>query len=398
MSMLQNSPCFTSDSQPAGLYIHIPFCLRKCPYCDFYSITDLSLQPAFLDALVSEMNMTRESTKVFDTLYIGGGTPSVLDIKAIDNIIKTAHQCFNITSNAEITMEINPGTVTLEKLKEYRKASVNRINIGVQSFNHAHLDFLKRIHSEKEARMAVKWAQKSGYENIGIDLIYGIPGQTALSWLKDLHSAVECHPQHLSCYMLSFEPGTTMHKDLKNSVFNPLPDHLVCELFETTQSVLNANEYVQYEISNFAREVIDKSGIKSAQSNISQHNSKYWNFSPYIGLGPSAHSFIEPQRFWNYSNVKTYIQELSTGRLPRAGKESLSREQLMIEAVFLGLRQAKGIDVEAFEKKFGVNFEKMHAETIADLGEKGLMEFSKDRCALTPKGMLYLDSIATQFI
>jgi len=396
--MLQDLPCFTSDSQPAGLYIHIPFCLRKCPYCDFYSITDLSLQPAFLDALVSEMNMTRESKKVFDTLYIGGGTPSVLDINVIDNIIKTAHQCFNITSNTEITMEINPGTVTLEKLKEYRKAGVNRINIGVQSFDAAHLDFLKRIHSEKEARMAVKWAQKSGYENIGIDLIYGIPGQTTSSWLKDLHSAVECHPQHLSCYMLSFEPGTTMHKDLKNSVFNPLPDHLVCELFETTQSVLNANEYVQYEISNFAREVIDESGIKSAQSNISQHNSKYWNFSPYIGLGPSAHSFIEPQRFWNHSNVKTYIQELSTGRLPRAGKESLSREQLMIEAVYLGLRQAKGIDVEAFDKKFGVNFEKIHAETIADLRKKGLMEFSLDRCALTPKGMLYLDSIATQFI
>lgn len=398
MSILQDSPCYTSDSHPAGLYIHIPFCLRKCPYCDFYSITDLSLQPAFLDALVSEMKMTCKLDKVFDTLYIGGGTPSVLDEKAIDNIIKTAHQCFNITTNAEITMEINPGTVTLEKLKEYRKAGVNRINIGVQSFNAAHLDFLKRIHSEKEAQMAVKWAQKSGYENIGIDLIYGIPNQTTSTWLKDLHSAVECHPQHLSCYMLSFEPGTPMHKDLKNSVFNPLPDQLVCELFEITQSVLNANEYVQYEISNFAHEVIDESGIKSAQSNISRHNSKYWDFSPYIGLGPSAHSFIEPQRFWNYSNVKTYIQKLSMGRLPRAGKESLSRAQLMIEAVYLGLRQAKGIDVDAFDKKFGVNFEKIHAETIADLEKKGLMESSKNHFALTPRGMLYLDSIATMFV
>jgi oxygen-independent coproporphyrinogen-3 oxidase len=198
--------------------------------------------------------------------------------------------------------------------------------------------------------------------------------------------------------MLSFEPGTPMHKDLKNSVFNPLPDHLVSELFEITQSVLSANEYVQYEISNFAHEVIDESGIKSAQSNISRHNSKYWNFSPYIGLGPSAHSFIEPLRFWNYSNVKTYIRELSMGKLPRVGKESLSREQLMIEAAYLGLRQAKGIDVDAFDKKFGVNFEKMHAETIVDLEKKGLMEFSKNRCALTPKGMLYLDSIAAIFV
>jgi oxygen-independent coproporphyrinogen-3 oxidase len=396
--MPQDPSCFTSDSLPAGLYIHIPFCLRKCPYCDFYSITDLSLQAAFLDALASEMNMTRELDEEFDTLYLGGGTPSVLDIKAIDNIIKTAHQCFNILSNAEITLEVNPGTVTLERLKGYRQAGVNRINMGVQSFNSANLDFLERIHSAKEAKMAVKWTQKSGYENIGLDLIYGIPGQTTSSWLNDLHMAVEFHPQHLSCYMLSFEPGTPMHKDLQKRIFNPLPEHIVCEFFETTQSFLTANGYVQYEISNFAHEVIDQSGVKSAQPNLSRHNIKYWNFFPYIGLGPSAHSFIEPQRFWNHSNVKKYIHELSAGRLPRAGKESLSREQLMIEAVYLGLRQAKGIVVDTFDKKFGVNFEKMHAETIVNLEKKGLMEFSNNRCSLTSKGMLYLDSITTQFI
>jgi oxygen-independent coproporphyrinogen-3 oxidase len=398
MSILQNSPCLTSNSQPAGLYIHIPFCLKKCPYCDFYSLTDLSLQPAFLDALASEMNMTREPDKVFDTLYIGGGTPSVLNIKIIDNIIKTAHQCFNILSNAEITLEVNPGTVTLEQLKGYRQAGVNRINIGVQSFNSENLGFLSRIHSAGDAQMAVKWAQKAGYENIGLDLIYGIPDQTTSSWLKDLHSAVEFRPQHLSCYMLSFEPGTPMHKDLQNRVFNPFPEHLVCELFETTRSFLNANGYVQYETSNFAREVIDESGIKIAQSNISRHNVKYWNFSPYIGLGPSAHSFIEPQRFWNHSNVEKYIQELSTGRLPRAGKESLNREQLMIEAVYLGLRQTKGIAVDEFDKKFGVNFKAMFTGVITGLEEKGLVKMSKNRCALTSKGMLYLDSIAVMFI
>jgi oxygen-independent coproporphyrinogen-3 oxidase len=343
------------------------------------------------------MNMTRELDKVFDTLYIGGGTPSVLDIKIIDNIIKTAHQCFNILSDAEITIEVNPGTVTLEQLKDYRQTGVNRINIGVQSFNSANLDFIERIHSVKEAQMAIKWAQKAGYENIGLDLIYGIPDQTKSSWLKDLHSAVEFHPQHLSCYMLSFEPGTPMHKDLQNRVFNPLPEHSVCELFETTRSFLNANGYVQYETSNSDHELIDTSGIKSPQSNISRHNVKYWNFSPYIGLGPSAHSFIEPQRFWNHSNVKKYIQELSTGRLPRAGKESLSREQLMIEAVYLGLRQTKGIVVDAFDKKFGVNFKAMFTGVITDLEQKGLVKMSQNRCALTSKGMLYIDSIAAMF-
>ena len=397
MPMFQDPSSFAPDAPPAGLYIHIPFCLRKCPYCDFYSITDLSFQPAFLDALASEMNMTRELDKVFDTLYIGGGTPSVLDIKAIDIIIKTARQYFNILSNAEITIEVNPGAVTPEQLKGYRQTGVNRINMGIQSFNSANLDFLERIHSAKEARMAVKWAQKAGYENIGLDLIYGIPGQTKSSWLKDLHSAVEFHPQHLSCYMLSFEPGTPMHKDFQNRVFNPLPEHQVCELFETTRSFLNANGYVQYETSNFAYEVIDESGIKSPQSNLSRHNMKYWNFSPYVGLGPSAHSFIEPQRCWNHSNVKKYIQELSTGRLPRAGKESLSREQLMIEAVYLGLRQTKGIVVDAFDKKFGVDFKAMFTGVITDLEEKGLVKMSQNRCALTSKGMLYLDSIAVMF-
>lgn len=395
--MFRNPPCSSSNSQLAGLYVHIPFCFRECPYCDFYSITDLSLQPSFLDALVSEMNMTREPDKVSDTLYIGGGTPSVLNIKTIDSIINTAHQCFNIHSNAEITLEVNPGTVTLEQLKGYRQAGVNRINMGIQSFNPVNLDFLQRIHSAGEAQSAVKWAQKAGYENIGLDLIYGVPGQTKSSWLEDLHSAIEFHPQHLSCYMLSFEPGTPMHSDLQNRTFNPLPEHRVCELFETTRLFLNANGYVQYEISNFAQEVIDASGMKSAQSNLSRHNMKYWNFSPYIGLGPSAHSFIEPQRFWNHSNVKKYIQELSTGRFPQTGRESLSREQLMIEALYLGLRQTKGIMVDTFDNKFGVNFKAMYSGVVTDLEKKGLLNMSQNRCALTPKGMLYLDSIAAMF-
>ncbi len=381
----------------AGLYIHIPFCLKKCPYCDFYSITDLSLQPPFLDALTAEMHRTRAVDGVFDTLYIGGGTPSVLNIQTIDKVIETAHQCFDILSNAEITLEVNPGTVNLEQLTGYRRAGVKRVNIGIQSFNSANLGFLGRIHSGKDAETAVKWAQKAGYENIGLDLIYGIPEQTRASWLMDLQLAVEFLPQHLSCYMLSFEPGTPMYKDLQNRVFNPLPEHQVCEMFEATHSFLSAHDYVQYETSNFAHEVVCDSGIKSFQSNRSRHNMKYWNFAPYIGLGPSAHSFIEPQRYWNHPNVKKYIQELSAGRLPRAQTETLTREQLMIEALYLGLRQTKGIVVDAFDKKFDVNFKAMYAEVITDLEEKGLMEFSQNRCALTSRGMLYLDSIAAMF-
>jgi oxygen-independent coproporphyrinogen-3 oxidase len=396
--MFQNPPSFTPDAPPAGLYIHIPFCLKKCPYCDFYSVTDPSLQPLFLDALISEMHMIGKTGTVFDTLYIGGGTPSVLDSAVLEKIIDTARQCFDILSDAEITMEVNPGTVTLKQLKNYRQTGVNRINIGIQSFNPEHLGFLGRIHSARNAETAVKWAQKAGYENIGLDLIYGIPGQSNTSWLKDLQTAMEFQPRHLSCYMLSYEPGTPMHSDLQNQTFTPLPEQRVCELYETTVAFLSTHHYGQYETSNFARKAVDSSGIKSAPTHASRHNMKYWNFAPYIGLGPSAHSFIDQKRFWNHSSVKKYIRELAAGRLPRAGKESLTQEQQWIEAVYLALRQTKGIGVDTLEKKFGVNFIAKYAGIIAGLEEKELIKVSQNRCTLTSKGMLYLDSIAAMFI
>lgn len=382
----------------AGLYIHVPFCLKKCPYCDFYSITDASFHPAFLNALSTEMRLNRGVDLVFDTVYIGGGTPSVFNEKTIDRIVETARQSFKILTGSEITLEVNPGTVTLEKLKGYRRAGVNRINIGVQSFNSANLRFLGRIHSDRDADLAVKWAQSAGYKNIGLDLIYGIPDQTLSSWLRDLQSAVEFEPQHLSCYMLSFETGTPMDRDRKKGRFKPLPEGRVCDLFETTVKFLSDHGYDQYEISNFARGNIGGSGLKNAGHNRSRHNTKYWTFAPYIGLGPSAHSFIEPERFWNHADVGKYVQELARGKLPRAEKESLSLEQLMIEAVYLGLRQTNGISVDAFNEKFGVSFRGMFGEVIADLEEKGLMECSQGRCALTSKGMLVLDSIVALFI
>ena len=391
-------PIFADDAPPAGLYIHIPFCLKKCPYCDFYSITDLSLQPLFTDALISEMHMLGKTGLVFDTLYIGGGTPSVLDNVSLEKIITTARQCFDVSSDAEMTIEVNPGTVTLDQMKHYRRIGVNRINIGIQSFNPENLGFLGRIHSDRDAETAVKWAQNSGYKNIGLDLIYGIPGQTDASWLKDLKTAVDFRPQHLSCYMLSYEPDTPLYNDLKNKIFTPLSEQRICGMYETTVAFLSAHRYVQYETSNFAMQIAGNSDTKDALRHASRHNMKYWNFIPYIGLGPSAHSFIRQKRFWNHSSVEKYIEELAAGRLPRAGEEVLSREQQWIEAVYLGLRQTKGIDVAGVEEKFGVNLTAKYAGVIADLEGKGLIKMSQNRCALTSKGMLYLDSIAAQFI
>lgn len=381
----------------AGLYVHIPFCINKCPYCDFYSITDLSLKSEFMGALMQEMQLTRNDALQFDTLYMGGGTPSVLDAKNIGQIIENAHQSYEILDNAEITLEVNPGTITTEQLEAYRHTGVNRIIIGVQSFDQANLHFLGRIHTSTDANLAVKWTREAGFENIGLDLIYGLPEQTIESWLMDLRHAVEAEPQHLSCYMLTCEPGTPLDKNRQEGRFQPLSERQVSELFETTLSFLSSHGYVQYEISNFALARSDRISTQNSEPNQSRHNQKYWSFVPYIGLGPSAHSFIELQRCWNHPSVKKYIHKLAAGRLPLEGKETLSLKQLMIEAVYLGLRQTKGISVDDFDKKFGVSFKAMFGEITTSLEEKGLIKYYQNRCALTPRGMLFLDSIAAMF-
>ncbi|OEU64575.1 MAG: hypothetical protein BBJ57_08230, partial [Desulfobacterales bacterium PC51MH44] len=327
-----------------------------------------------------------------------GGTPSVLDVKAIGRIIEKAHQSYKILTNAEVTMEVNPGTLTIEKLRGYRSAGVNRINIGVQSFDPANLCFLGRVHSSSDSDLAVKWAFEAGFKNIGLDLICGLPGQIKKSWLLDLQRAVESEPQHLSCNMLTYETGTLLDQDRQKGRFTPLAEQQVSDLFETTIAFLSAHGYIQYEISNFALACSDGSANQNLEYNQSRHNKKYWSFAPYIGLGPSAHSFLEPQRSWNHPNVKKYIQELAADKLPIEGKEVLSQEQLMIEAVYLGLKQTKGILVDVFDKKFGVSFKEMFGEVIIGLEEEGYIKFFQNRCALTSRGMLFLDSVASMFI
>lgn len=379
--------------EPAGLYIHVPFCLRKCPYCDFYSTTDLSLRHNFVRALLLEMKIARNHGLHFDTLYIGGGTPSILSVRAVDQILETAHMAFGIPAGAEITLEANPGTVDLRRLTGYRLSGINRINIGVQSFQEENLRFLGRIHSQQDARRAIRESGKSGIENIGLDLIYGIPGQSKKSWIDDLKQAVAFEPDHLSCYMLTFEPGTPLEKDRRMGRFPPADESHTVELFETTVAFLENAGYAQYEISNFARSFSNRSKI-----NRSRHNQKYWSLIPYIGLGPSAHSFQEPVRWWNHRCVRRYIDELSEGRLPIDEKEELNDSQRIIEAIYLGLRKTEGIDVKYFNTNFSVRFHDLFGKTVSDLTERGLMEADQYRCALSKKGMLLLDSIAAAFV
>ncbi|MCD4804445.1 MAG: radical SAM family heme chaperone HemW [Desulfobacterales bacterium] len=372
-----------------GIYIHIPFCIKKCPYCDFYSITDQSLKQPFVEALIREMQMVSSPSLVCDTLYFGGGTPSVFKAKNIERIIGNAYRLFNFLHDTEITIEVNPGTVKHEHLTEYKSVGINRINIGVQSFNDEFLDFLGRIHSSNDAALTIRGARKAGFDNIGIDLIYGIPGQTKKMWLSDLQRAVEFEPEHISCYMLTYEKGTPLDRERRQGKFKPVAGSLLGELFETTMEYLTAHGYVQYEISNFAKNA----------SKISRHNFKYWSFSPYLGFGPSAHSFIQPRRYWNCRSVKKYIESIKEGRVPIEEKEILSKEQCMMEMIYLGLRKTDGIDIDAIDEKLGINFRQIFAEKIKQLEEDGyiLPIKPKNRCALSRKGMLFLDSIAPMF-
>jgi len=373
-----------------GIYVHIPFCIKKCPYCDFYSITDQSLKQPFIEALIREMQMVSSPSLVCDTLYFGGGTPSVFKAKNIERIIENAYRLFNFLHDTEITIEVNPGTVKHEHLTEYKSVGINRINIGVQSFNDEFLDFLGRIHSSNDADLTIRGARKAGFDNIGIDLIYGIPGQTKKMWLSDLQSAIEFEPEHLSCYMLTYEKGTPLDRERRQGRFKPVAGSLLGELFETTMEYLTAHGYVQYEISNFAKNV----------SKISRHNFKYWSFSPYLGFGPSAHSFLEPRRYWNCRSVKKYIENIKEGRVPIEEKELLSKEQRMMEMIYLGLRKTDGIDIDAIDEKLGINFRQIFAEKIKQLEEDGyiLPIQPKNHCALSRKGMVFLDSIAPMFM
>ena len=373
--------------------MHIPYCVRKCPYCDFYSSADHSSIPDFLDCLLLEMEMAGGNDQIYDTLYIGGGTPSVLDTGQIDRIIETAHRHFKINDDAEITLEVNPGTISRDSLADYRRAGINRLNIGVQSFNDENLKFLGRIHASAESVFSIKWARQAGFDNIGLDLIYGLPGQDKKSWLIDLNRALKTDIEHLSCYMLTCESGTPLSRDVDSGRVKLPRGDSVRELFDFTIEHLSAHGFRQYEISNFARRTAG-----DAPALASRHNQKYWSFAPYIGLGPSAHSFSAPERHWNHRSVDTYIGQIKFRQLPIADKERLNRDQLIMEAIYLGLRTTRGIDLDKFTGMFDINFLTAFEAPISDLKTEEMLKITKTHCALTPKGMAYLDSIAAMFI
>jgi len=377
-----------SGSDLPGIYVHVPFCRRKCPYCDFYSVTEIDWLPAWLDALCSEIRSVPKPEGPYDTVYIGGGTPSLLDDRQIRHLIETLFHQFDIAGNPEITMEVNPGTVSADLLKHYRAAGINRINIGVQSFDDENLGFLGRIHSGAQSVEVLRKARKAGYENIGLDLIYGLPGQTIEGWRRELSSALDFSPAHLSCYLLTYPSGTPMAEALNQNRFAPLSEAACGELFFQTHDFLLDQGYDHYEISNFA----------PSEAKRSRHNQKYWRHTPYLGLEPAAHSYADHRRYWNIASVKDYVADINSVGLAIEESEDLSPAQEMMEVIFLGLRQAEGISLESFETRFAVDFQIKFQEVLTRCQEAGYLAVTAGRCALTRQGLLYADSIAAAFI
>ena len=371
-------------NEKAGLYIHIPFCLSKCGYCSFYSIRSLNLIPEFIAALKKEIEDYRNVFLSFNTVYLGGGTPSLLSIGQLETIFKTINKSYKIDPHAEITMEVNPGDVSSEYFQAMRSLGVNRLNIGIQSFDDNVLKFLGRRHNSAEAISAINDSRKAGFDNIGIDLIYGVHDQKIPLWKKTIQQALSYAPEHISCYQLSLETVTPLHKEYALQGINLPAEKEQLKFFQTTADELENAGYIHYEVSNFAR----KDKFKS------RHNQKYWQHLPYLGLGPAAHSFLGNIRWWNTSAVKTYLKEISQDKMPVENMETLSAEQLQLEALFLGLRTKAGIDLKRYKTSYGVDL-LVDKKTIIDaLIKNKLVELKNGFLRPTRMGMAIADSLA----
>lgn len=374
----------TVNPDRSGLYIHVPFCLSKCGYCSFYSLASLDLIPDFINAVTDEMALHKSWFSFFDTIYLGGGTPSLLSIQQIDGIIQSVHNRFEIDRLAEITMEVNPGDASFEYFQSLRKSGINRLNIGVQSFDDQILKYLGRRHSAKEALVSMETARKAGFDNVGIDLIYGVYGQDIKSWKQTLKSALSLSPEHLSCYQLSLDKKTPLYKKYKQDGLQMPSEKESLDFFSTTSHILTGEGYIHYEVSNFARTDTLKS----------KHNMKYWRHAPYLGLGPAAHSFLDSKRWWNKAEIKAYLNVIADGKKPVEQSEELSRDQLALEAFFLGMRTKDGIHLEQFKTHYGSDLLADKSHIMDELIKNKLVELTDGCLCPTLAGMAVADSLA----
>ena len=373
------------------LYIHIPFCIEKCRYCAFVSATpgghDLQEYP---ELLARELHLHAPATAPVDSIYFGGGTPSLLHPEQVGQLLKQIGTWTGIAKDAEITLEANPGTTDLSILQAFRNNGINRISLGLQSFDDGFLKTLGRIHSAEQSRQAYREVREAGFRNVSIDLMHSLPGQSLDQWRSELFNAIELGPEHISIYGLTVEEGTPFARVFPENSPDLADEDLSADMFELADELLTAAGFEHYEIANYAHP-----GFRS------QHNSGYWHRDGYLGLGVAAHSFLRDGygvRFSNPDNLAEYREGVLSGRLVRVGEMQMTQDDAMAEYMFLGLRMADGISMTAFEQEFGQPMDSVYGAAIEDCIRLGLLVRTNDRLALTVRGMLLSNQVFERFL
>lgn len=378
------------NTKSISIYIHIPFCRAKCFYCDFNSFACRDeFVPAYFNALKKEIDLYAGKLKAYTikTVFIGGGTPSVVDSQYIYEVLKLLNQKLNIDVKAEISIETNPGTLTYEKLETYKAIGVNRLSIGLQAWQDRILKMLGRIHTAKEFEDNFRLARKAGFENINVDLIFGIPDQTFKDWCETLENVISLGPEHLSCYSLKIEEGTVFGDKLENNELVPLEDIIDREMYSYCKDYLAQKGYKHYEISNFA-----KPGYEC------RHNLVYWKQQEYIGLGAGAHSFFEGTRVNNIYDIEGYIASLLEDKIPAENAEFIDRKLDMTEFMILGLRLMDGVLPDDFKKRFDEDIYDVYGSEIAKLVERGLLVKKGGAISLSSAGLDFANQVFMEFV
>jgi len=379
-----------------SLYLHIPYCQAKCPYCDFNShAANAWPEENYTRASIAEMMHRAEEMpfkgRSIATIFFGGGTPSLFQPASIGKILDAAHKTFGIDADAEITLEANPGTVDLAKLRGFRAAGVNRMSFGAQSFNDATLKFLGRIHNAEQTREAATTAHRAGFERLNLDVIFAVPGQTRADVMHDLGEAAALEPDHISAYNLTFEEGTVFFTEMRHGRIRPLESDEQAETYAAVREELPRRGYSMYEISNYAR-----------PGRECRHNLTYWHNETWLGLGAGAHSFARDgaggRRWWNERNPARYIALATEGGIAETGSESVDAKTSMGEYVFLNLRLREGFALEDFHARYGICFDEAFGPRAARLFEGDLLECGDGRIRLTDRGLELADSVFAEFV
>lgn len=371
----------------AGLYIHVPFCRRRCRYCAFVSSTNCEAAPAYLETVLREIALRSSPDLRCDTIHFGGGTPSVLPAGPLIRILEGLQANFDVAPDAEVALEANPGTIREVELEALHDAGVNRIVLGAQSFDEEDLRFLGRIHTSREIVEAFETTRNAGFENVGLDLIYGLPERPIAHWHAQLDRVLALKPEHLSCYMLSFEAGTPLEADRIAGRFAPPAERKAEKLFLETLDRLATEGYPFYEVSNFSREGRFPS----------KHNDRYWTREPYLGFGPGAHSFTPPVRRWNADSLDAYLSADREEHEEGDGREILRPFEEALETLALGLRTSQGVDLDAVFALASSRARKQTQGVIDRLVSSALAHPPDPRLRLTPRGLAVADAIPLLF-